>query len=1323
LILNNLKQQIQKLHIMKKILLILFVFNFSLSFGQSIAGGDHHSLFLCADSTVKSCGWNDYGQLGDTNSLPWRSTPFQLSLAGVIKVSTGSSHSLFLKNDGTVWACGQNIGGCLGDNSTIQRITPVQSLAPSGIIAIATGNNFSLFLKNDGTVWACGQNTHGQLGDGTTTARPYPIQVPGLTNVVAIAAGYYHSLFLISDGSVWGCGSDYNGQLGDYSQYVDRRSPILVYTISNVKGIAAGGDASLFLKNDSTVWGCGDGSNGQLGAASGGQFTTNARRDTLLSGIVALSTGTDHSLFLKGNGTVWGCGYNYYGQLGLGSTPSTGDMQLPGLAGIISIHAGNNLSFFIKNDSTVLGCGYNRYGELGDGTTIQRNTVIPIPGLSSIVNISGNTGLHCICAKSDGTALTWGWNRNGQLGDGAVLQRNTAVSVTGLTGVIQVEGGGTASRNSIFLKSDGTAWGCGWNVNGQLGDGTTNPHSTVIQIPGLSGIVAIAEGYGHSLFLKNNGTVWACGWNATGALGDGTTIDRTSVVQVTGLSGIIGISAGGGHSLFLKNDGTVWACGDNTNGQLGDSTTIQRTTPIQITSLSGIIAVSGGVQFSLFIKSNGTAWACGQNGGGQLGDSSNIRRLTPVQVNGLQNVIKVSGGGNHSLFLKNDGTAWSCGSNYWGQLGDGTTINRNIPGQVPGLAGVIDILAEQDYCLFAKGDGTAWGCGYNFFGQLGIGTHSQFNSTVQQALSLCSILTVCPTAQASAVANVSCNGGNNGVAFANVIGGTPSYTYQWMPSGGNTATANNLAAGSYTVNVTDANSCSTSSIVTITQPAALIATASAAGNVSCNGGNNGVAFVNASGGTASYTYQWMPSGGNGATASNLYTGTYSVVVTDANGCNTSATVIVSEPSAALSSTANSTNVSCNQTNGAIDLSVIGGTLPYAYLWSNGAITEDLINVAAGTYTVTITDSNGCTQTQTATINSSGNAPAATATPSGNTYICRNTTGNVYSVTLVTGATSYFWTAPAGATITSGQNTNSVTLTFSSSQASGNLCVYASNACGNGPVTCKPLVVVTAKPPAPTSISGSSVGCPSTSGNYSCPTVANANFYTWTMPVGASIASGQGTNNITLNFSSTFAGGTIKVSAGNCKGNSANISKNISSVPGTPGQISGPNSACTNQTVAYSVPAVTGATYYQWSAPAGSVIASGQGTNSVTVTFGASGGTLSVRAGNACGLGNPRNKSITVNCSLRPESAGDLLDYSSISVYPNPTADNLTIESSNGYLLSGITIYSTDGRKVHEEILTSKSKKVELNLSELAAGVYFLDCVGEKSREMVRLVKY
>lgn len=216
---------------------------------------------------------------------------------------------------------------------------------------------------------------------------------------------------------------------------------------------------------------------------------------------------------------------------------------------------------------------------------------------------------------------------------------------------------------------------------------------------------------------------------------------------------------------------------------------------------------------------------------------------------------------------------------------------------------------------------------------------------------------------------VSCNGGADGTATATAAGGTGPYTYQWsnFASG---ASASGLAAGTYTVVATDSKGCTASATYTVTEPSA-IAVAETITNVTCNGGNDGSISISISGGTGPFNVSW--SNGTNTTAtttslvSNLAAGTYTATITDANACTLTVTYTVTEPTAIVSSTV-VTNADCNgAATGAVDLSVSGGTPNYTYAWSNGALTQDLTGVAAGVYTVTITDANGCTDTTSATV--------------------------------------------------------------------------------------------------------------------------------------------------------------------------------------------------------------------------------------------------------------------------------------------------------------------------------------------------------------------
>lgn len=241
-----------------------------------------------------------------------------------------------------------------------------------------------------------------------------------------------------------------------------------------------------------------------------------------------------------------------------------------------------------------------------------------------------------------------------------------------------------------------------------------------------------------------------------------------------------------------------------------------------------------------------------------------------------------------------------------------------------------------------------------------------------------------PSTNSSVISNVSCFGGTNGSATTNPTGGTPGYTYSWSPSGGNGQTATNLGAGNYVVTITDANGCTTTDNITISQPPAITLTAFSSPAV-CTNANNGTATVNSSGGTPGYMYQWS-NGQTTQTATGLSMGTYSVTVTDANGCTAQASVMVANL-ASPSVTATGTNAGCTTANGSATASVIGGTPSYSYQWMpTGGTAQTANNLSSGNYTVIVTDANGCTATATVSV-------VASAPPSATTSVLSNVSCN------------------------------------------------------------------------------------------------------------------------------------------------------------------------------------------------------------------------------------------------------------------------------------------------------------------------------------------
>ena len=195
-----------------------------------------------------------------------------------------------------------------------------------------------------------------------------------------------------------------------------------------------------------------------------------------------------------------------------------------------------------------------------------------------------------------------------------------------------------------------------------------------------------------------------------------------------------------------------------------------------------------------------------------------------------------------------------------------------------------------------------------------------------------------------------------------VSGGTPGYTYSWAPSGG-TRNRITATAGTYTLTITDANGCTKIDSVTITQPAALTAKITDSTMVACFGSKTGSEVVTASGGTTPYTYAWAASGGTKDTASSLGAGTYTVTVTDSNGCRASVSTKVTQPASAVTATGRSYAASCGKSNGAAAVTATGGTPGYVYNWTPaGGSTDSASGLGQGIYACTITDMNGCTYT-------------------------------------------------------------------------------------------------------------------------------------------------------------------------------------------------------------------------------------------------------------------------------------------------------------------------------------------------------------------------
>ncbi len=320
-----------------------------------IAAGYYHSLAIKKDGTLWAWGANGNGQLGD-GTIDNRSTPIQVKdpsdpstfLTNVIAVAAGERHSLVLKADGTVWSWGYNGNGRLGDGSYTDSRIPVKVKDPTdasgfltGVKAIAAGAAHSIALKTTQTVWTWGNRDYMQIGrDFLNTNPPQNVsgQVAGLTNIIAIAGGWEHTVVLKEGGTVWAAGRNLEGQLGDgttigstlsspiklFVQVIDSADPTGYLT--GIVAIDADDRHTVAVKQNGTVYGWGWNYGGKLcDSITDNKITPIKMKDpsdptTFLSGVYNATAGSNFNLMLKTDGTIWGCGYNYAGQLGTGAS-------------------------------------------------------------------------------------------------------------------------------------------------------------------------------------------------------------------------------------------------------------------------------------------------------------------------------------------------------------------------------------------------------------------------------------------------------------------------------------------------------------------------------------------------------------------------------------------------------------------------------------------------------------------------------------------------------------------------------------------------------------------------------------------------------------------------------------------------------------------------------------------------------------------------------------------------------------------------------------------------------------------------------------------
>lgn len=365
---------------------------------------------------------------------------------------------------------------------------------------------------------------------------------------------------------------------------VQNMSTKIKYKITNLAASAIGILALVCLVNIVTsfaqVQSWGNNDNGVLGLGNG-DHQSSPQTIANSGDITALNAGGAHTLALRADGTALSWGLNQYGRLCDGTeTVRLSPVSIPGLSNVIALAANDRNSLLLLSDGTLRVCGNNQFGTLGNGNigNSAENALVPqaVPGMTNVVAVAGARNFF-LALKSDGTVWAWGGNEVGQLGIGGSF--STAVGTptqVAITGVVSIA---AASFNGMAIKSDRTVRVWGYNLNGQLGNGTKydmNPPCYCETSPTqstITDVVQIAGGSNYITALTAGGNIYSWGNNDVGQFGVGTRGFESLVPNgPAGVSDVVAIDTGGRHTVARKRNGSVWAWGFNLLGQVGDGT-------------------------------------------------------------------------------------------------------------------------------------------------------------------------------------------------------------------------------------------------------------------------------------------------------------------------------------------------------------------------------------------------------------------------------------------------------------------------------------------------------------------------------------------------------------------------------------------------------------------------------------------------------------------------------------------------------------------------------------------------------------------------------
>ena len=478
----------------------------------------------------------------------------------------------------------------------------------------------------------------------------------------------------------------------------------------------------------------GGSTSGSGGSSSGGSSSGVPGPPEVIGTVGAIAAGSSHSCALV-SGSVWCWGQNDHGQLGNGTLSDSAvpvEVSSLGSGGVQGVAAGDEHTCAVVNGG-VWCWGDDTFGQLGNGISPGNAPPGAVQGLGAGSGVQAvAAGQYHTCALVNGGAWCWGYNLHGQLGNGTAADSHAPVAVQGLSSGVQAIAAGI--DHTCALVSGGVqCWGS--NSNGQLGNGTTADSLTPVAVQGLgAGVQGVAAGDTHSCALVNS-SAWCWGGDASGQLGDNSAVDSSVPVPVQGLSdpgsGVQAVTAGYDSTCALVNGG-LQCWGANSTGQLGIAAP-DAGVPAAAAGLSaGVQAVVMGYDHTCAL-SGGAVECWGANLHGQLGNNSFVDSDAAVAVQGLGSGVQtLVAGGNRNCAVVNGGVqCWGDGT--FGALGNATQVDSPVPIEIQRLgaagSGVQALAAgNRHVCALVNGGVQCWG--YDVDGQLGNNSLTQSSAPV-----------------------------------------------------------------------------------------------------------------------------------------------------------------------------------------------------------------------------------------------------------------------------------------------------------------------------------------------------------------------------------------------------------------------------------------------------------------------------------------------------------------------------------------------------------------------------------------------------------------